>query len=94
MGERPPRTTLGRKDNDGPYCKSNCQWETYASQVRNSRHNHLITWNGKTQCVAAWAEEMGISKNTLLYRLKRRPLEWAMTARKGDRSLFGTGKVA
>lgn len=37
MGIRPPKTTLDRKDNDGPYNKANCRWADSKTQVRNSR---------------------------------------------------------
>ena len=32
MGQAPLDHTLGRKDNNGPYSKENCVWETYAKQ--------------------------------------------------------------
>ena len=37
VGPRPPNTTLDRKDNDGPYCKDNCQWSTAKEQRANRR---------------------------------------------------------
>lgn len=37
MGECPPNHTLNRIDNDGNYCKKNCEWQTYSEQNRNRR---------------------------------------------------------
>jgi len=31
----------------------------------------MVTINGRTQCLAAWAEELGINEATLRYRLTR-----------------------
>ncbi len=37
MGDRPAGYTLSRKDNEGSYCKANCEWQTYSEQNRNRR---------------------------------------------------------
>jgi hypothetical protein len=80
MGEPPtPKHTLERIDNDDNYRPSNCRWATRKDQARNKRNNHLITHDGRTQCLAAWAEELGIESSLLRYRLKRWPIEKALT---------------
>ena len=38
MGRRPsPKHSIERKDNNGPYCKSNCVWATKSQQNGNRR---------------------------------------------------------
>lgn len=39
MGEAPIGLSLERKDNDGPYCKSNCTWATRSEQMKNRRYH-------------------------------------------------------
>lgn len=71
MGERPPSHSIDRKDVNGPYCKENCTWATRQEQNRNTRRNHLITHDRKTQTLAAWAAELGLHHVTILRRLRR-----------------------
>jgi hypothetical protein len=63
--------TLERIDVDGPYSPENCRWATWKEQQRNRRDNKLLTYNGKTQCLSAWAEETGVNKTTIRVRLLR-----------------------
>lgn len=72
MGQRPsPRHSIERVNNSLGYSKSNCIWATRPEQMRNMGRNHMITFEGRTQCLQAWADELGINKSTLRKRLKR-----------------------
>jgi hypothetical protein len=61
MGECPTGMQIDRfPNNNGNYEPGNCRWATGSQNCRNKRNNHLVTYNGKTQCIAAWADELGI----------------------------------
>lgn len=71
MGERPAGMTLDRIDNDKGYSPENCRWATRKQQNNNSRKNRLLTHEGRTQTLSAWAGEAGLSRGALLKRLAR-----------------------
>jgi len=71
MGPRPSnKHSIERNSVNGDYCPENCRWATWSEQARNKRSNVMITYNWKTQCVAAWAEELGIPGKNICRRLK------------------------
>lgn len=72
MGNRPsPKYSLDRIDNNGNYEPENCRWATRIEQNRNSRNNTILTYNGRSQCIAEWAEEFGLNYETFLSRIMR-----------------------
>jgi hypothetical protein len=77
MGPRPStKHSIDRIDTSGSYSPENCRWATQRQQMRNTRSNHYLTYNGKTLMVSEWAEELGISRNTIAARLHTgKPIE-------------------
>ncbi len=76
MGEPPtPKHSIDRIDNSKGYEPGNCRWATVKEQANNRRSNRLVTCRGKTQTLFMWAEEVGMSKNTLYSRIVERKLD-------------------
>ena len=61
--------TIDRINNNGNYEPNNCRWISRAEQNNNKRNNHLLTYNGKTQNIKKWSEELGLKWSTIYSRL-------------------------
>lgn len=72
MGPKPtPKHEIDRyPDPNGNYEPGNVRWATRKEQNRNKENNKNLTYNGKTQCVAAWAEELGVPHDRIYSRLR------------------------
>jgi len=70
MGESEVGMSIERIDNDKNYEPGNCKWASRQEQMRNTTRTRNIEFNGKVQCVSAWASELGVDPDTLLARLK------------------------
>jgi hypothetical protein len=71
MGPCPLGLTLDRANNNGNYEPDNCRWVSQSRQNRNSRRTRQITFNGRTQALSDWAEEVGIPRDVIYDRLAK-----------------------
>lgn len=79
MGEKPEGMSIDRINNNSCYCPENTRWATPTEQQRNRNCNKMLTFNGKTQTLAGWAEELNIKYPTLASRIRSGwPLEKAL----------------
>ncbi len=63
--------TIDRIDNDKGYSPDNCRWADKTTQARNRRTSRHITIDGRTQVLAAWLSEAGITRPAFYGRLQR-----------------------
>lgn len=70
MGIKPDGMTLDRIDTNGDYHPANCRWASPQDQANNKRSNHYLTFDGKSQTITQWADEIGIQRETIKTRLK------------------------
>ena len=65
------KLTIDRIDNDKGYSPNNCRWTTIHEQHNNMRSNICLTYNNKTQTIAQWSHDLGVSRYTLYGRYKK-----------------------
>lgn len=71
MGPAPHGYSIDRIDNERGYEPGNCRWVPHKEQCRNKRTNHVLTFNGTTKALSAWAEYLGLNSSTIRMRLSR-----------------------
>ncbi|MEX0314726.1 MAG: hypothetical protein AB3N18_11155 [Allomuricauda sp.] len=84
--------TLDRINNNGHYEPSNCRWTTRKVQNYNKRDNRILTYNGKRLFLSEWAKELNITVSGLINRLKKHPIEIALSNSKNTNHTLLTYK--
>lgn len=62
--------TIDRINVNGNYEPSNCRWVTNKEQQNNKRSSVYLTYQGKTQTMTQWSNELGINYGTIKSRKK------------------------
>ena len=75
MGIRPLGMTLERIDNNGNYEPGNCKWATRLEQQQNTRQTRLLTFDGETLSLSAWARRFAMAPSDLRKQLHRTSIE-------------------
>lgn len=81
MGEPvAPKTELDRIDGHKGYSPDNCRWATHQENNANRTNLRMLTFDGKTMCIAHWEKYLGIKPEMLRKKLRaNRPLATIMT---------------
>lgn len=71
MGYPPPNHSIERKNNNGHYEPSNCEWVPMERQALNRRNTVLITFAGKSLTATDWEKITGVDRRLISLRIRK-----------------------
>jgi len=93
VGRSPsPEHSLDRIENDKGYIPGNVRWALKDVQMRNTRHNHWISYNGQKMILSDWAIFFGVQPTNLLKSIKRHSFEYMYKYYSGEIDRVGKPK--
>ena len=63
--------SLDRIDNGKGYSPDNCRWITWKGQCNNRRSNIAVTYQGRTQTLKQWCDELGLNYRLIYQRMRK-----------------------
>jgi hypothetical protein len=94
MGDPPDGLSLDKDVRGGIGCliysPETCSWQDRETQATYTRQTRWLTLDGVKQTIAQWAEDLGMNRSTITYRLKRgwSLREALLTPKGGDRTQY------
>lgn len=75
--------SLDRIDNSKGYSPDNCRWVTWKDQCNNRRSNINVTYQGRTQTLKQWCEELNLNYDLIRNRMRKKRITFEEAIEEG-----------